>query len=528
MAPGHLALYLLTFCWGVARAVPGPTGIPDDWLTVASLIGECAVGPTERIGLDTDGDGDPDRVAYRDGHALVVAVDADDDARTAADVPDADGDVLAIDLQDDGRIDRILDRFDDDGDGDADREHHYYIGRSWLGEPAGLVAAWDLNDNNRLWALHGYSYDQGSCQWDSDFGAGGAEGFCLFGRGAAAGEWVPRFECPFYFFDPDHDHHPEAALRLEGAGARMQFLRLSFDADDDAGREAPYDYDVGLMAVGPVDLPDSWLAPEPLRWGFTSPFLQYNGAESRAPTLPWSSALLVWDENDRNIDPGDPGAHERWEGVINAPYTGFPQVGGPSCGRINKRYELDADNSGGLRLYPSWVDCRLHLLGAEYGELLMDADDDGSPDWSAGYRDTDRDGFFDQWTLTRAGGGEAECTIAAPPPYMLDAGGHPARTASPIAPRWGELRQAYGPLLAQGTMRARRVAHALGLGDSLAAGPSERGRYGAEGQIRGALARAIDEAVAARDAARAVRLSRARECWEAGLVESAVRWLGAG
>ena len=59
-----------------------------------------------------------------------------------------------------------------------------------------------------------------------------------------------------------------------------------------------------------------------------------------------------------------------WEGIINAPYAGFPQVGGPSCGRINKRYELDADNSGRLRLYASWVDCRLHLFGAERGEKL--------------------------------------------------------------------------------------------------------------------------------------------------------------
>jgi len=516
-------LCLLSLCPGWAQASFGPTGIPDDWLSVAGLLGNHAVGPTERACLDTDGDGDPDRVASRDGRALVVAIDTDDDARTAADIPDADSDVLAVDLQGDGRIDRILDRSDGDADGDVDREHHYYIGPSWLGETAGLVAAWDFNDNNRLWALRGYSYDQASCQWDSDFGEGGAEGFCMFRRDAAAEEWVPRFECPFYFFDPDHDRRPEVALRLEGAGAAMRYIRLSFDADDDAGRESPYDYDVGLVGAGSVAIPDGWLAPEPLRWGTTGAFLQYDGADLRAPTLPWSSALLVWDEDDRNVDPGDPAAHERWEGIINAPYAGFPQVGGPSCGRINKRYELDADNSGRLRLYASWVDCRLHLFGAERGEYLIDTDDDGQLDWAVRYSDTDGDGFFDQWSLAGAESATAESVVAAPPPYMLRAGGRPARPPSPIEPRWSDLRQAYAPLLAEGLARARRIARALDLAGPHPAGAGERQRFRAEGRVRNALARALGEAAVPSAAERASRIARARQCWEVGLVDQAAR-----
>jgi hypothetical protein len=115
------------------------------------------------------------------------------------------------------------------------------------------------------------------------------------------------------------------------------------------------------------------------------------------PGLPWARALLVWDENDHNVEPGD--HRERWEGTINSAYRGFPQEGGPPCGTLNKRYELDADNSGRLRLYYWPADRRLHLAGAEQGTLTADYDADGKVDLTVEYRDRDGDGFFDERTV---------------------------------------------------------------------------------------------------------------------------------
>jgi hypothetical protein len=103
----------------------------------------------ERRWIDLDRDGDPDLIILKDQGAVVVVIDDDDDAgangilppaplpseggegngRTAdgvgAEAPpttagDRDSDCWVVDLDLDGRPDRVLDYIDDDGDGDAD------------------------------------------------------------------------------------------------------------------------------------------------------------------------------------------------------------------------------------------------------------------------------------------------------------------------------------------------------------------------------------------------------------------------
>ena len=477
-----------------------------------------ALNEGERRWVDSDRDGDPDLIVFRDQGALIVAIDDDDDARSEAPEADRDSDCWVVDLDLDGRPDRVLDYFDDDGDGDVDREHHYYLHFGWFGRRPGLVLVWDYNDNNRTWALNRYSYEQGRCQWDCDFG--GDEGFSIFVHDPRTDAWEPEWECPFYFYDPDGDERAEEAVRLEGYGRRMRALRHSLNADNDAAEGQPYDYDCAIVALGPVELPQEWLTTEPLRVGRTGAYLPYETAREAVQKLPWTRTLLVWDEDDRNIDPADPAKHERWEGIINSRYGDFPQIGGPACGFLNKRYELDTDNSGGMRVYVSEIDGRLHLYGAEQGTLWIDADRNRQADWIAEYRDTDADGLFDEWQVDDDADGSPERTIRAP--GALGGGNE-------LLPwEWGRIAGAYSPCLRRAVEGHRAVAAALGvaLTPSDGNGTLESLRWVLENRIRDRFDSEIAASRAASDAARAEGFERARDSWERGRPEVAAVRIG--
>ena len=470
----------------------------------------------ERRWLDTDGDGDPDLIVLKDEGVIVCVIDDDDDATVADPEPDTDSDCWVADIDADGRPDRVQDYWDDDGDGDVDRAHHYYLHVGWFGARPGLILIWDYNDNNETWTLVRYSYNQGKCQWECDFG--GNEGFSIFIHDQPLGEWSAHWECPFYFYDPDDDGLAEVAVRLEGHGLNMRALRYSMNADNDS-TDQPYDYDFGITALGPVDLPEDALVREGLRSGETGLFLPYETARAVCRQQPWTQACLVWDENDENIDPADGASHERWEGVINARYGEFPQVGGPSCGTVNKRYELDVDNSGGLKLYASPVDGRLHLLGAEEGTLWADDDGDRRPDRIVAYRDADGDGFFDEWQYDDDADGEPERTVRP---------GRAYQEGEPLPLDWERVTAIYRPLLAGAVEGHEQVAAALGIdltADELR-GSLESRRWALERRIHQAFHARL-AAGTAHDAARASATNRALQYWERGQYRAAERAIGA-
>ncbi len=476
----------------------------------------------QRRWLDPDRDGDPDLILFRDRGAIVVALDEDDDATVGDLAPDEDSDCLVVDLDADGSPDRVLDNIDDDADGDADRARHYYLHGGWFGSRIGLVLIWDTNDNNRMWQLDHYSYSQGRCQWECDFG--GNEGFSIFVYDRKAGEWAADWECPFYFYDPDEDGLAEVAFRLEGHGRTMRALRFSMNADNDTTPGQPYDYDFGVVALGPVELPEEWLVRTPLRAGETGPYLGYDRARDVVRKLPWSQALLVWDENDHNVDPSDRGKHERWEGVINSKYRAFPQIGGPPCGTLNKRYELDGDNSGGLKLYASAVDGRLHLFGAEVGTYRADFDGDGTADRQIEYEDTNGDGFFDRWRFDEDADGQPERTVdllgSAPSPNTGDG-------ARLIPLEWGAINAAYVPVLRDAVEGHEQVARALQCSLTVVPDPDslEARRRGLEALVNAEFQTRISAARLAHDSARVKCLQSAAEAQLRGQYEEATQAL---
>lgn len=354
---------------------------------------------------------------YRDGNTILAAIDDDGSMLPDATGPDGVNDCLAVSGMRDGRFDRTIDYTDTDGDGDADVMVQTYTVYSTWGRRPFMVLIVDLDDGPlSLWKLHNYGYWQSECQWESDFAGDGY--FVMFRRNPADDAWVATFEAPFCFYNRDDDPYPEETVRLTATGTTLHSARYSINADNDVTEGKLYDYDVGITCLGRPEAPeDAWTSFTHRSGDTAGPFLAWDKARETVRRLDWARALLVWDENDHNVAERD-GGEERWEGILNSAYRGFPQEGGPPCGVPNKRFELDADYSGRMRVYYWPADGRIHLFGAEVGTLQVDYDYDGIYDMRIEYSDTNGDGFFDRREVGYTGGPPMR-TIAGPTRYGL-------------------------------------------------------------------------------------------------------------
>ena len=345
---------------------------------------------------------------YRDGrYTVVVGHEGDDKGNIGNRGIVADGgsrgpnDIMALDSDGDGFLDRTLDYKDTTGDGLVDTMVQTYLHSSTWGNRPFMVLVRALHSHPlRLWHLHDYGYWQHECQWHCDFAGNGY--FAMFRRDEAQKRWVAAFENPFCFYDHDDDGFPEETVRIVANDTTLRTARYSINVTDTRPPGQLYGYDVGITCLGRVEAPEDALTSFVHRSGEeTGAFLDPDHAREVVREADWARALLVWDENDHNVASSDPG-RERWEGILNSRYRDFPQEGGPPCGRLNKRYELDRDFSGAMKLYYWQGDGRLHLHGAEHGTMEVDYDYDGRVDMVIEYEDTTGDGFFDRRTITYA------------------------------------------------------------------------------------------------------------------------------
>ncbi|MGC9319748.1 MAG: discoidin domain-containing protein, partial [Armatimonadota bacterium] len=379
----------------------------------------------QRVRALDDGEKFPYRLAdgtraliARDGHNTVIVIDDDTDMADDATGADWDSDCLAVDTDGDGLLERTIDYDDLEGDGVADRMVQTYTERHTWGRGPFMVLIRDLDQGPvSLWALHDYGYIQGLCQWECDFAGDGY--FVMFRRSRGGDRWIAALEAPFCFYDPDGDGLPEETVRITATDTRLHSLRYGVNADNDTTEGQLYDYDLSVTCLGSPELPAEAAETFTHRSGDSAgPFLAWETGRETARGLDWERALLVWDENDHNVA-ARKSDRERWEGIINARYRDFPQVGGPPTMRQNKRFELDRDFSGRMRLYFWPADGRLHLHGAEVGTLQADYDYDGQPELVIEYADTDEDGYFDQRTFSYPGTDLPDRRMEGPTSYGL-------------------------------------------------------------------------------------------------------------
>ncbi|MFH1743974.1 MAG: hypothetical protein ABIH23_33630 [bacterium] len=346
------------------------------------------LAPGEKFTIDQDGDGDPDITIFNDNdpkHTIqpiyVKVIDEDDDQDETG-YGDTDSDCWIADRLGDGIIDCVVDYEDDDGDDDVDRMILY--DKDFYGRTAAIVCE-DLGDDNRLWYTRDYTYDQPGCQWLSDFNGG--ESFCMYDFDVKTGELFPKFENPFVFYDVDGDEFSEIVIRFSGEDLVIKYLRYSFDVDNDTQGENRHDYDFSFNCEGQAPVPEDCVTVPKFRHGRArNGYVSWEKGQEVAQNMPWQKNMFIWDEGDNTANPADEvqRLHERWEGV-----------GGYRLPECNFRREYDTDFSGGFGLYWWPVDRRIHLFGAENGELRVDYNFDGTADMVFLYKDTNDDGFFD-------------------------------------------------------------------------------------------------------------------------------------
>jgi len=373
---------------------------------------------------------------------LVRAIDEDGDLQEGKE-PDLDSDLYVVDWQGDGRVDVVCDYTDRDGDNDVDEMAFYFPCSKSLSPTPGLMVWWgdDVGDDNLLWYDIGYTYRQRECQYRTHFG--GDELFNAYILGPEDPEWIPVFENPFAFYDHDKDGVTDEVIRICGRGDVIQNLRYSFDADHDATWENPRDFDVSVSAHAPdVMLLEPRLADRRMLRGIpTGGFLSYHATPEFSRHATWAKYQLCWDENDLNMD-GDgikdgvfTDPQERWEGIICGGTDSFPQIGGPNCGLLNKRYEVIPTAAGPFRVYYTRTDHRIHLFGAGQAWLDVDYNYDHQVDMRYEFADANADGYVDTWRLDANADGQFEdewTSEGTPPKEILYTWGEVSSTMAPL------------------------------------------------------------------------------------------------
>ena len=265
-----------------------------------------------------------------------------------------------------------------------------------------------------MWYTVDYRYYQTPCQLYSHFG--GDETFNWLYLTQKADTLVPIFENPFLFYDRDKDGVTEDVIRIEGVGDTLEYLRWSFDADNDATLEQPRDFDATVAACAP-----GWTVEKKRGSDFyhriskddgdvlnicglpTSPILKREIAADYLNNITWARVQLTWDENDFNVAANEVDTFERWEGIIapanEEPGFYFPQIGGPDCSAFNKRTEIILAPKGPNECYFSPADHRVHMKNSDRAFIRVDYDNDRVADMYYNWYDTDGDGLLDKMTI---------------------------------------------------------------------------------------------------------------------------------
>ncbi|HEY0307556.1 MAG TPA: hypothetical protein VGB94_05305 [Acidobacteriaceae bacterium] len=362
--------------------------------------------------LDLNHDGRPDTMITRKDGNIVEAID---DSGHASDIWNIADTAYVVSYKGTGIVDRMVVYTDNNQDGKGDEmEIRYYkdgyLRYAWFGEN------YD-NDGEQIFHLTNWQYD--GKEFDGKFR--GNVLMYINKYDPTTRSWVPLSECPFAFYDPNHDGLGEIVLR-----AAVQPIETK--AFDNANSYSP------MWQEQPLHLPEMSLAnvrlsynidPEPrhdalkkphYNFGFTMEGnhaydftgMRYTNHRRRFPQtvirLNWKTAVqqtlhyqasvtgFSWDEARDAL---------RWEGQFWIYERRIiTNTGGPTM-RWNMRREYLGSPSSNHELYYSGIDKRYHMRGAsemwiEVGHVVGD-----SKDLEIRAFDTNHDGYLDTWEVYR-------------------------------------------------------------------------------------------------------------------------------
>lgn len=362
----------------------------------------------ERFTLDLNGDGRPDTIVTRLEGDIVEAID---DTGQAKEIWNNENTTYVVSYGGTGSVDRMVSYLGNGHGGAREVELRYfrdgYLRYAWFAES-------EDGDAARIFAMKRWQYagnDQGS-----EF-RGNAQIY-INKYDPKRKAWQPLSECPFTFWDTDHDGRTDVTLRVSAAP-----LESLHGPDTDYANN--YDYmwahdATPLSEMGALNMRlslnlDAVPRTEPVEqphstFSFTmtgkAPYV-YAGmrdfnARRRAPQttihMPWASRWTAatnyaaqqvgfsWDE-----------AHQvhRWEGEFWIYERRYLSNTGSPTQRWNMRREYAEKPSERRQLYFSAADQRYHMRGASEGWLEVSAVNTDAKLLEFRWWDSDHDGLLD-------------------------------------------------------------------------------------------------------------------------------------
>lgn len=415
---------------------------------------------------DLDKYGDPDIIELWWKEKRVRWFDENDDATFNDTWGDMRNDALQVDMDDDGFYDGPGDYnvkwADRDKDGIPDIQifsRNPEVGYDWVFGKSGSIY-FVMIDPDNTGLLTDIEWNDLSVSW-TRFDRGPNWRTNYHGNATFLKEHAPiwsvenpefSWENPFLFYDFDDDGLSEMSIRVadnrkfdKNDRNKLSFdgivdeAWVSYDLDNDTGRDNEMDYDMTLYVAGApgldykdqvhnfpeVKAPD-WVMPyyRHAAWRQQTEFiyLHRKGAVNRLFSATWARAFLTVDEDDDShrwerveiYYPGDPYILERMN--KNSP------IYHPQSDALGDRGEWDTDFSGKAKLYQTDWDGKIHLLGAEKGVWTVDINRaywaGAHPNEIAStkmpekveeviqYLDTNNNGFFDKISYDYNGDGQ--------------------------------------------------------------------------------------------------------------------------
>lgn len=364
----------------------------------------------EHFTLDLNHDGRPDTIVIRLKNDVVEAID---DTGHAVDIWNQVSTTYVVSYDGTGLVDRMVSYIDDDHRGHATEvELRYfrdgYLRYAWFGRSYGGDAA-------KLFALKHWQYagnDQGS-----EF-RGNAQIY-INKYDAKTATWAPLSECPFSFWDLDHDGRTDVTLRVSATPLEAleskdtdyannydymwapdavptrqivaSNMRLSFNIDGrprTAAIQQPHsNFSFTLVGHAPYRYPEMEDFNPGRRPPQTTVHMSWALHWTPAIEYPAEQTGFTWDEARTNF---------RWEGQFWIYEREYLSNTGSPTERWNMRREFSPCPSNRRELYFSRADDRYHLKGALEGWLevghLLDENKDLELRWwdssGLGYLDT--------------------------------------------------------------------------------------------------------------------------------------------
>jgi hypothetical protein len=335
----------------------------------------------ERFTLDLNGDGRPDTIVTRLDGDIVEAID---DTGHAAEIWNKVSTTYVVSYKGMGPVDRMVSYIDDNHAGRASEvELRYFqdgfLRFAWFGRSYG-------GDASRIFAMKHWQYA------GNDLGSefrGNAQIY-INKYDPVTRSWLPLSECPFSFWDLDHDGRTDVTLRVSATPAANA-------APEDTDYANHYDYMWAKDAVPlrdmqatnmrlsfnvdarprhePVDRPHSnfsftMVGHEPYAFAGMRDFDPNRPAPQTTIHMPWSARwapALHYDADQIGFTWDEARTNYRWEGQFWIYEREYLSNTGSPNERWNMRREYDGTPGMRPSIYFSSADRRYHLRGAQEG-----------------------------------------------------------------------------------------------------------------------------------------------------------------